>query len=63
MQDLLIEKLLYEGIIKACPGCTILTEKMSGCNFIACTLCKKEWCWICQKIKYRECNDKTHNSH
>eukprot|EP00930_Biecheleria_cincta_P070171 TRINITY_DN57817_c0_g1_i1.p1 TRINITY_DN57817_c0_g1~~TRINITY_DN57817_c0_g1_i1.p1 ORF type:complete len:412 (-),score=32.57 TRINITY_DN57817_c0_g1_i1:60-1295(-) len=30
-----------------CPGCGIVTEKVSGCNHMTCTQCKAEWCWQC----------------
>ena len=36
--------------IKYCPFCHIATIKIAGCNHITCTYCKKEWCWICQKL-------------
>lgn len=32
---------------KPCPGCSILTDKISGCNHMTCSRCKKEWCWMC----------------
>lgn len=31
---------------KDCPGCTVLTEKISGCNHIHCT-CGTHWCFEC----------------
>jgi len=32
---------------KPCPGCSILTDKISGCNHMTCSRCKREWCWMC----------------
>merc|ERR1712048_227053 len=32
---------------KPCPGCGILTDKISGCNHMTCPRCGTEWCWIC----------------
>ena len=50
--------------IKYCPGCGIFVEKIDGCNYLKC-FCNTEFCWICNKIKYKEngCNEKEHNSH
>ncbi|BDD54445.1 hypothetical protein MPDQ_007536 [Monascus purpureus] len=35
--------------IKPCPGCGTMTEKISGCGHIQCTVegCKKHWCYFC----------------
>ena len=32
---------------KPCPGCSIPTAKVSGCNNMTCSQCTQEWCWIC----------------
>ena len=32
---------------KKCPQCSVLIEKISGCNHIQCTLCNTHWCWEC----------------
>jgi len=32
---------------KPCPGCSILTDKINGCNHMTCSRCKQEWCWMC----------------
>ncbi len=65
-----IQKQLKDKVYKLCPFCGIVTEKISGCNYLQCP-CKGgfkkkgEWCWICEKGKYLKdgCNDKSHNSH
>ena len=34
--------------VKMCPGCGVATEKISGCNHIACPgPCGQHWCWYC----------------
>lgn len=33
--------------IRECPGCTVATQKISGCNHIYCTSCSTHWCWEC----------------
>lgn len=35
---------------KQCPNCAIYIEKTGGCKWIRC-ICKKKWCWHCQKFK------------
>ena len=41
------------NFVKKCPNCSILTEKIEGCNHIICTKCGYQWCWLCNK-KYFE---------
>lgn len=66
------EDYILDGIrnktIKLCPHCQACGELASGCNYIACPICKGEWCWVCNNPKYNAvgkpaCNDKSHNSH
>jgi len=61
LDNFIVEGLL-NGTIKRCPGCGILTEKISGCNYLKC-ICGIEWCWLCNSIKYQVCNNLEHNSH
>ena len=32
-----------------CPGCNQINEKKTKCNAISCLLCKKPFCYICNK--------------
>ncbi|OQR85855.1 ariadne-like ring finger protein, partial [Achlya hypogyna] len=34
------------GRTQECPGCHVMTEKVSGCNHITCT-CGQHWCYVC----------------
>ena len=35
--------------IKRCPKCKIYTEKNERCNYMTCSNCKFEWCWLCEE--------------
>jgi hypothetical protein len=35
------------GDYKPCPGCTVMTQKASGCDHIECTACRAHWCYAC----------------
>lgn len=61
--DPLLQEELLKGIIKQCPNCSILTQKIDGCNYLVCTVCKIRWCFLCGSEKYKNCNDLSHNSH
>ncbi|OQS00092.1 ariadne-like ring finger protein [Thraustotheca clavata] len=46
-----VDTTLYEGTgavgkTHECPGCGVLTEKVSGCNHITC-VCGQHWCFAC----------------
>ena len=36
-----------QHFIKKCPNCSIITEKIEGCNHITCSKCSYQWCWLC----------------
>ncbi|CAI2364116.1 unnamed protein product [Moneuplotes crassus] len=33
---------------KPCPGCSVTIYKDFGCSVMNCSLCKTEFCWLCQ---------------
>jgi len=41
---------------QACPGCKVVTERISGCSFMKCgnRTCNKMWCWMCRCFRYEE---------
>ncbi|KAK9815937.1 hypothetical protein WJX72_012289 [[Myrmecia] bisecta] len=32
---------------KKCPGCGSNIQKTGGCNHMVCTLCRRQFCWVC----------------
>ena len=34
--------------VKRCPRCKIYNEKKEGCNHMTYTVCKSQWCWLCE---------------
>eukprot|EP00884_Botryococcus_braunii_P009051 jgi/Botrbrau1/18147/Bobra.53_1s0018.1 len=32
---------------KSCPGCGSRIQKNGGCNHMACTQCRRHFCWVC----------------
>lgn len=44
-----------EKISKPCPQCKAKTERSGGCMHMTCTVCKTDWCWICEKEWNRDC--------
>uniref|UniRef100_A0A1I7U306 RING-type domain-containing protein n=1 Tax=Caenorhabditis tropicalis TaxID=1561998 RepID=A0A1I7U306_9PELO len=33
--------------VKKCPKCSLLVEKIDGCNHVQCGRCKIHFCWLC----------------
>lgn len=58
----LLSSMIQANTVKTCT-CGALIEKDNGCNYLKCSFCQKEWCWKCWREKYKECNEKDHNSH
>lgn len=44
-----------EKISKPCPQCKAKTERSGGCMHMTCTVCKTDWCWMCEKEWNRDC--------
>lgn len=41
-----IEAMLKKGDAMKCPTCDIIVMKKDGCDWIRCTMCKTEICWV-----------------
>jgi len=35
-----------EGEAMFCPGCRVIVQKKEGCDWIRCSICKMEICWV-----------------
>ncbi|XP_056016354.1 E3 ubiquitin-protein ligase parkin-like isoform X2 [Ostrea edulis] len=44
-----------DKISKPCPKCRVKTERSGGCMHMTCSVCKTDWCWICDKEWNRDC--------
>ncbi|MCK5893057.1 MAG: IBR domain-containing protein [Endozoicomonadaceae bacterium] len=60
-----IEYMIYHiDTVRPCIGvknnsCTVLIEKIDGCNNVKCTKCDTTFCWICEKtwsFNHHRCN-------
>jgi len=49
-----------EDVIKQCPKCHVLIERISGCNGVICSLCNCHFCWECGKLD-KDIDDDYHN--
>lgn len=44
---------------RACPGCSMRTERIDGCNHMTCA-CGTEWCYVCEtrwNVRHYSCRD------
>ncbi|KAH8896608.1 hypothetical protein GQ53DRAFT_713346 [Thozetella sp. PMI_491] len=49
--------------IRNCPGCGVLTEKISGCDHVECTQCHTHWCFFCGKTAEHNIYDHMNEEH
>ncbi|KAL9707618.1 hypothetical protein quinque_011136 [Culex quinquefasciatus] len=40
-----VQALISSGEAMRCPRCTVVVQKIAGCDFVACTVCKTGICW------------------
>ncbi|CAF5014416.1 unnamed protein product [Rotaria sp. Silwood1] len=43
-----LEAMIKNKEVMCCPGCRIIIQKISGCDWIQCSQCKIEICWPTQ---------------
>ncbi|XP_059164421.1 ranBP-type and C3HC4-type zinc finger-containing protein 1-like [Physella acuta] len=42
----MLEKMVEDGEAMHCPQCLIIVQKKGGCDWIKCSICKTEICWV-----------------
>lgn len=40
------DNMVKGGVAMLCPKCAALIEKDAGCDFVTCSLCKTDICWV-----------------
>jgi len=41
-----LQKMLSKGDAMHCPTCQIVVMKKEGCDWVRCSMCKTEICWV-----------------
>lgn len=44
--QLMLENLVKAGDAMYCPGCKVIVQKKDGCDWVRCSICKLEICWV-----------------
>ena len=47
-----LEELLKFGDAMKCPTCQVIIIKKDGCDWIMCTVCKTEICWVTKQARW-----------
>ena len=47
-----LENLITTGQAMNCPGCRIIVQKKSGCDWMQCNMCKTEICWATKGARW-----------
>ncbi|XP_060080649.1 ranBP-type and C3HC4-type zinc finger-containing protein 1-like [Ylistrum balloti] len=42
----MLENLVKSGDAMYCPGCKVIVQKKDGCDWVRCSICKLEICWV-----------------
>ncbi|XP_033124748.1 ranBP-type and C3HC4-type zinc finger-containing protein 1-like isoform X2 [Anneissia japonica] len=44
--QMMLDELVRKGDAMHCPKCKIIVQKKDGCDWVRCTMCKTEICWV-----------------
>ncbi|XP_071958275.1 ranBP-type and C3HC4-type zinc finger-containing protein 1-like isoform X2 [Antedon mediterranea] len=44
--QLMLDEMVRNGDAMHCPKCKIIVQKKDGCDWVRCTMCKTEICWV-----------------
>ncbi|XP_070536126.1 ranBP-type and C3HC4-type zinc finger-containing protein 1-like isoform X2 [Ptychodera flava] len=50
----MLEQLVADGEAMHCPRCNIILQKKEGCDWLRCTMCKLEICWVTKGPRWGE---------
>ncbi|XP_051932947.1 ranBP-type and C3HC4-type zinc finger-containing protein 1 isoform X2 [Hippocampus zosterae] len=50
--QLLLEGMLRSGKAMNCPHCDITIQKKDGCDWLCCSVCKTEICWVTKQARW-----------
>ena len=56
----LMKQRMYGENFKFCPNCKAPVEKNGGCNYMKCTACRHEFCWLCMVAWSQHTQDHFH---
>ncbi|BFZ13301.1 hypothetical protein BsWGS_16340 [Bradybaena similaris] len=48
----LLQKLVADGEAMHCPQCQVILQKKDGCDWIKCSICKTELCWVTKGARW-----------
>ena len=51
-----------ERFSKKCPACKASIQKIDGCNKMTCFNCRRNFCWLCNRLLNNEDPYKHYNS-
>ncbi|XP_072013741.1 ranBP-type and C3HC4-type zinc finger-containing protein 1-like isoform X2 [Amphiura filiformis] len=47
-----LDTMVRDGEAMKCPKCGIIVQKKDGCDWIRCTMCKVEICWVTRGLRW-----------
>ncbi|XP_030840630.1 ranBP-type and C3HC4-type zinc finger-containing protein 1 isoform X2 [Strongylocentrotus purpuratus] len=47
-----LEELVRSGEAMKCPNCSIIVQKKGGCDWIKCSVCQMEICWVTKQARW-----------
>ena len=53
--------MLKKGTAMHCPKCGIILSKVTGCDWLCCSMCKTEICWVTRGPRWGPKVSKAHS--
>lgn len=50
--SLFVKDLIEKGEALNCPSCQVLLLKKWGCDWVRCTYCRTEICWVTRQLRW-----------